>query len=72
MATKPEEPFLSRTWDYITDTQIWRSIFRHGAPSTNRNRALAVMTNVFLHLHPVKIRKSGIRLKFTWCMGGLT
>ena len=30
------------------------------------------MTNVFLHLHPVKIRKSGIRLKFTWCMGGLT
>src|SRR5207245_10668948 len=22
--------------------------------------------------HPVKIRKSGIRLKFTWCMGGLT
>ncbi len=72
MATKPPEPFLTRTWDYITDTQIWRSIFRHGAPSTNRNRALAVMTNVFLHLHPVKIRKSGIRLKFTWCMGGLT
>ena len=41
-------------------------------PSTNRNRVLVVMTNVFLHLHPVKIRKSGIRLKFTWCMGGLT
>src|SRR5260221_12519415 len=30
------------------------------------------MTNVFLHLHPVKIRKSGVRLKFTWRMGGLT
>ena len=41
-------------------------------PDTNRNRVLVVMTNVFLHLHPVKIRKSGIRLKFTWCMGGLT
>src|SRR6266540_1879841 len=72
MATKPPEPFLTRTWDYITDTQLWRSVFRHGMPSTNRNRALAVMTNVFLHVHPVKIRKSGIRLKFTWCMGGLT
>ena len=72
MATKPPEPFLTRTWDYITDTQIWKSIFRHGMPSTNRNRVLVVMTNVFLHLHPVKIRKSGIRLKFTWCMGGLT
>src|SRR5258708_17389088 len=72
MATKPPEPFLSRTWDYITATQIWRSIFRHGLPATNRNRVLVVMTNVFLHLHPVKIRKSGIRLKFTWCMGGRT
>jgi quinol-cytochrome oxidoreductase complex cytochrome b subunit len=72
MATKPPEPFLSRTWDYITETQIWKSIFRHGLPATNRNRVLVVMTNVFLHLHPVKIRKSGIRLKFTWCMGGLT
>jgi quinol-cytochrome oxidoreductase complex cytochrome b subunit len=72
MATKPAEPFLSRTWDYITETQLWRSIFRHGMPSTNRNRVLVVMTNVFLHLHPVKIRKSGVRLKFTWCMGGLT
>ena len=72
MATKPPEPFLTRTWDYITDTQVWRSIFRHGMPSSNRNRVLVVMSNVFLHLHPVKIRKSGIRLKFTWCMGGLT
>ena len=73
MATAPEpKPFLARTWDYITETQIWKSIFRHGMPNTSRNRVLVVMTNVFLHLHPVKIRKSGIRLKFTWCMGGLT
>src|SRR6266850_2551277 len=71
-SAKPPEPLLSRTWDYITDTQLWKSVFRHGVPSTNRNRVLVVMTNVFLHLHPVKIRKSGIRLKFTWCMGGLT
>jgi quinol-cytochrome oxidoreductase complex cytochrome b subunit len=71
-AQKPQQPFLSRTWDYLTETQIWKSIFRHGMPATNRNRVLVVMTNVFLHLHPVKIRKSGIRLKFTWCMGGLT
>ena len=72
MATQPQPPFLTRTWDYITDTQIWRSIFRHGLPNNARNRVLVVFSNVFLHLHPVKIRKSGIRLKFTWCMGGLT
>src|SRR6266849_6764483 len=73
MATaKPPQPFLLLTWADITETQIWRSIFRHGMPANNRNRVLVVMSNVFLHLHPVKIRKSGIRLKFTWCMGGLT
>jgi len=33
---------------------------------------MAIMSNVFLHLHPVAVRKSGIRLSFTWCMGGLT
>ncbi|MCC6741891.1 MAG: cytochrome b N-terminal domain-containing protein [Planctomycetia bacterium] len=30
------------------------------------------MSNVFLHLHPPKIRRSGIRMKYTWCMGGLS
>ena len=57
---------------YVRDTQVWGSIFRHGPPSNDRNRALAIITNVFLHLHPVRVRKSGIRLKYTWCMGGVT
>jgi quinol-cytochrome oxidoreductase complex cytochrome b subunit len=56
----------------VRDTQIWRSIFRHGYPDTPRNRTLAVLSNTFLHLHPVKVRRSGIRLSYTWCMGGLT
>jgi quinol-cytochrome oxidoreductase complex cytochrome b subunit len=56
----------------ITDSQIWRSVMRHGYPDTPRNRTLAVLSNVFLHLHPVKVRRSGIRLSYTWCMGGLT
>src|SRR5512145_2940133 len=56
----------------IRESQIWNSIFRHGPPSNDRNRALAVITNVFLHLHPVKVRKSGLRLKYTWCAGGTT
>ncbi len=56
----------------IAETQVWKSIFRHGYPSNPRNRALAALSNVFLHLHPVKAKKSGIRLSFTWCMGGIT
>src|SRR5215207_8541986 len=56
----------------VRETQLWRSIFRHGYPDTPRNRTLAVLSNTFLHLHPVKVRRSGIRLSYTWCMGGLT
>lgn len=63
---------IGRALEYLYNTQVWRSIFRHGMPVTPRNRALAVLTNVVLHLHPVRLRKSGLRLKYTWCMGGLT
>ncbi len=56
----------------ITDTQIWKSIFRHKYPDNARDQALAVLSNVFLHLHPIKVRKSGVRMSFTWCMGGIT
>ncbi|MCZ6670571.1 MAG: cytochrome b N-terminal domain-containing protein [Acidobacteria bacterium] len=56
----------------VKNTQIWKSIFRHGPPEDRRNRSLAVLANVFLHLHPVKVRSSSIRLRYTWCMGGLT
>ncbi|HZI63236.1 MAG TPA: cytochrome B6, partial [Thermoanaerobaculia bacterium] len=54
----------------ITKSQIWRSIFRVGVPDDNRKRALAMLGNVVLHLHPIKVKKSGIRMSYTWCMGG--
>ncbi|MFM8312858.1 MAG: cytochrome b N-terminal domain-containing protein, partial [Deltaproteobacteria bacterium] len=56
----------------ITKSQAWKSIFRHGAPNNARNRVLVVLMNVFLHLHPIRMKKSGVRMSFTWCMGGLT
>ncbi len=58
------------TW--LRGTQVWKSIFRHGPPNTPRNRALISLSNLFLHLHPVKMRRSGIRISYTWCAGGLT
>jgi quinol-cytochrome oxidoreductase complex cytochrome b subunit len=62
-----------KSWfDHLRESQVWNSVFRHGPPDNTRNRSLAVLTNVFLHLHPVKVRKSGLRLKYTWCAGGTT
>ena len=58
--------------DYVRGTQIWKSIFSHPAPRDRRNRVVVMLTNVFLHLHPVSVRRSGISLSYTWCMGGVT
>ena len=44
----------------FTESAVYRSIFRHGFPDTNRNRSLAVFTNFFLHIHPVKVRRRAI------------
>ena len=68
----PKEGPGTRFWNWLTETQAWTSVFRHDRPNTDRNRVLVMLSNVFLHLHPVRIRKSGVKLRYTWCMGGLS
>src|ERR671921_1420446 len=61
---------LKALQDGIVNSQIWKSIFRVGIPNTNRKRVLAVLGSLILPLHPVKVRRSGVRMSYTWCMGG--
>ena len=68
----PKEGPGTRFWNWLTETQVWTSVFRHDRPDSDRNRVVVMLSNVFLHLHPVRIRKSGIKLRYTWCMGGMT
>ena len=56
----------------IVKSSVWKSVFRHGYADTPRNRILMVASNVFLHLHPSKLRRHGLTLRYTWCAGGLT
>ena len=51
---------MRKVSEYIRSTQVWKSVFRHGPPTTARNRALVVLSNVFLHLHPVRARASSV------------
>src|SRR5438132_11516114 len=66
------ERHLRKLQKTVVETQVWRSIFRVGIPNTNRKRGLAMLGNVVLHLHPVKTRKSGVKMRYTWCAGGVT
>src|SRR5207245_7832251 len=48
------------------------SSLRVNDADTPRNRALGVLSNVFLHLHPAKINRDAVRYSYTWGMGGIT
>ena len=53
---------LDRVVNGVTNSRVWRSFFRHGLPDNDLDRSLTVTSNVFLHLHPVRVRKHGLRL----------
>ncbi|HAL56877.1 MAG TPA: cytochrome B6 [Bacteroidetes bacterium] len=53
-------------------SQLWRSMFRHGLPDSNRTRAETIFYNFFLHIHPTKVRKRSLRYTYTWGLGGLS
>jgi quinol-cytochrome oxidoreductase complex cytochrome b subunit len=53
-------------------TQLWKSIFRHPAPTDRQGRVRVMISNVVLHLHPTSIKTHALRPSFSWCMGGIT
>ena len=56
----------------VKESNIWRSLIRQPYPTTSRTRALAVMNNVFLHLHPVRVKRHAVRYTYTFCLGGVS
>ena len=64
--------FLERIDQGIRRSAVWRSIFRQPYPNDERSRAMAVMNNVFLHLHPVRVRQHAVKFAYTFCLGGLS
>lgn len=51
---------------------VYRSIVRRGPADNDIDRSLAITSNVFLHLHPVKIRRHALRFTYTLGLGGIT
>lgn len=49
---------------------IYRSIFRYGRmPEDAEGASYAVFNNLFLHIHPVKVSKHSLKVKYTWGLG---
>ena len=72
----PSPPKPDELKKRVQDNVIWKSIFRPGSiyrkgyRDTSRDRALAAMNNVLYHLHPVKVKRHGLKLTYTYCLGG--
>ena len=63
---------MSRVVERVARSELWRSVVRHGYPDNNRNRALLVFTNLFLHVHPPRVRLRAMAWKETGYLGGLS
>ncbi len=53
----------------IAGNRVWRSIVRHGYPDTPLDQSLAVFSNFFLHVHPVKVHRHTLRPTTTFGLG---
>ena len=64
--------------DKLWGSQLTESVLRPGSPfkkgysDSPRNRSYVVMNNVLYHLHPVKVKRHGVKLSYTLCLGGLS
>ncbi len=54
---------------FITNSRVWRSFFRHGLPNNPLDRSLVMTTNIFFHLHPVKVNPRSLRATYTFGLG---
>jgi quinol-cytochrome oxidoreductase complex cytochrome b subunit len=59
-------------WAFVTESRVWRSFFRHGWPDNPLDRSLVMTSNIFFHLHPVKVSRKSIRWSYSFGLGVIT
>jgi quinol-cytochrome oxidoreductase complex cytochrome b subunit len=55
--------------DRLFQSQVWRSVFRHGWPDNPLDRSLAITSNLFFHIHPVKVSRKSLRWSYSFGLG---
>lgn len=60
---------FDRTSNFITRSRVWRSFFRHGLPDNPMDRSLVMTTNIFFHLHPVKVNRRSLSWTYSFGLG---
>lgn len=60
---------ISTILNRLYQSRLWRSIFRHGWPDNPLDRSLVMTSNVFLHVHPVKIKRKSLKWSYSFGLG---
>ena len=60
---------FSALFNRLFQSRIWRSFFRHGWPDNPLDRSLVMTSNLFLHLHPVKVSRKSIKWYYSFGLG---
>jgi quinol-cytochrome oxidoreductase complex cytochrome b subunit len=55
--------------EWLTHSRVWRSFFRHGWPDNPLDRSLVMTTNIFFHLHPVKVNRRSLHWRYSLGLG---
>jgi quinol-cytochrome oxidoreductase complex cytochrome b subunit len=56
----------------LFNSPLWRSFFRHGWPDNPLDRSLMMTSNIFFHLHPVKVSRQSLRWSYSFGLGIIT
>lgn len=59
-------------FDRLFNSRLWRSLFRHGWPDNPLDRSLVMTSNIFFHLHPVKVSRKSLRWSYSLGLGVTT
>lgn len=60
---------FARLRNAVVRNRVWRSIVRHGYPDSPLDQSLAVFSNFFLHVQPVKVHRHTLRASYTFGLG---
>lgn len=56
----------------LFNSRPWQSFFRHGWPDNPLDRSLTMTSNIFLHLHPVKVSRRSLKWSYSFGLGIIT
>lgn len=65
----PRRGFWESVRCRIAESRVWKSIFRYGYPSTDKNRMLVILHTFFLHFHSVRVKNHTLKPTYTFGLG---